>query len=236
MSIALDSLRIAWSRRKTSKEYFSPSISVSIISSEHFRYFRILFQSIQFSKQFERSKDAIRILRCSWILTGKGSKHLCSQACAVANVGTSRMTESVSEEFSTPPASNNLDATPTSPLSVGSRMRKYLCELKVSLPRIGLLRLTDKLQGACMYRGDMINNALGSKCVRCVWKQLIQSDTRARVTITISHIRILFILQVACCPGHTPGGENRNPSYIGRRRFPEAIWLLLQWSRVPVNV
>ena len=82
----------------------------------------------------------------------------------------------------------------------------------------------------------MIHNALGSKWVRCVRKQLIQSDTKARVTITVSHIRLLSFLQVAGCPGHTPKGEKRNPSVVEGRRFPEVMWLLLQWSRVPVDV
>ena len=74
--------------------------------------------------------------------------------------------------------------------------------MKVSLPTIGLLRLTDKLHGAYIYRGDMINNALGSKRVWCVWKREIQNDTSARVTITVSHITLLTFLQVAGCPGH----------------------------------
>ena len=78
----------------------------------------------------------------------------------------------------------------------------------------------------------MIHNALGSKLVRCVRKQLF----KVTVTITVSHIRLLSFLQVAGCPGHTPGGEKRNPSVVEGRRFPEAMWLLLQWSRVPVNV
>ena len=64
----------------------------------------------------------------------------------------------------------------------------------------------------------MIHNALGSKWVRCVWKQLIQSDTRARVTITVSHIRLLSFLQVAGCPGHTPGeGGGEEESVCCRR-------------------
>ena len=76
----------------------------------------------------------------------------------------------------------------------------------------------------------MIQNALGSKWVRYVWKRVIQKDTRARVTITVSHLRLLSFLQVASCPGHTPGCQKRSLSVVEGRRFPEASWLLLQWS------
>ena len=71
--------------KKTFKESFSPSISVSINSSQHFRSFRILFHGVEFSKQFEGSKNAIKTLRCSWMLIGKGSQSLLPRACAVAD-------------------------------------------------------------------------------------------------------------------------------------------------------